>query len=318
MASDETLPEPLLRLLEQYRVRIRNKHYSLRTEQAYTSWVRQFVQFNGGRPPQELGTAEVQAFLAYLTSTRHVSPSTHQQALSALLFLYREILGDQRPWLDALDRPKKPLRLPVVLTAEEVQRVLAAMRGTHRLMARLLYGTGMRLMECTRLRVRDLDFTAGEVTVRNAAGDKDRVTILPDNLVEPLQEYLRGVRRVFDADRAADRPGVYLPEAVERRQPSAGRTWPWFWVFPARRPTLDPASGVERRPHTHEQALQRAVKRAVVQTGIGKPATTHALRHAFAVHLLQSGYDIRMVQALLGHSDPAATAIYLQVLGHGA
>jgi len=304
-------------LLGRVREVIRYKHYSIRTERTYVEWVRRFVAFHGRRHPREMGAEVVRAFLGYLAAELKVAASTHQQALSALLFLYRDVLGIDLPWLTDLDRPKKPKRTPVVLSRGEVERLLAVMEGTHALMARLLYGTGMRLMECVRLRVKDVDFERGELTVRHGKGGKDRLTVLPASAVPALQAHLARVRVLWERDEAAGRPGVQMPEALARKYPSAPKAWGWFWVFPARELSTDPRSGIERRHHTHEQALQRAIKAAVGLAGIAKPASTHTLRHSFATHLLESGYDIRTVQELLGHSDVSTTMIYTHVLNRG-
>lgn len=310
-------PQQPVSLIQRVRDVIRYKHYSLRTERAYVEWVRRFVRFHGLRHPREMGAPEVRAFLEHLASELQVAAGTHQQALSALLFLYGEVLGIELPWLAELERPKKPKRLPVVLAHGEVERLLGALSGTHALMGQLLYGTGMRLMECVRLRVKDVDFERGEIFVRDGKGGKDRVTVLPSSLVSPLQSHLARVRRLWEGDREAGREGVWMPEALARKYPGASREWGWFWVFPARELSVDPRSRVERRHHTHEQALQRAIKRALVDAGIAKPATTHTLRHSFATHLLQSGYDIRTVQELLGHSEVKTTMIYTHVLNRG-
>jgi integron integrase len=243
--------------------------------------------------------------------------ATQQQALSAVLFLYRHVLEIELPWLDDLVRPKKPARLPTVLNADEVSRLLDSFRPEHALMARLLYGTGMRLMECLRLRVKDVDFVRSEILVRDGKGGKDRVTMLPRSLSSPLREQLRRARSLFEADRAAARPGVFLPHALERKYPNAGESWPWFWVFPADGLSIDPRSGIERRHHAHEKALQRAMKQAAARAGICKPVSVHTLRHSFATHLLDGGYDIRTVQELLGHSDVKTTMIYTHVLNRG-
>ncbi|MBW7900453.1 MAG: integron integrase [Rhodocyclaceae bacterium] len=296
---------------------IRYKHYSIRTEATYVEWVRRFLAFHGGRHPREMGADEVRAFLRHLAVEQNVAASTHQQALSALLFLYREVLAIDLPWLGELERPKKPVRKPVVLSRSEIGRLLAAMEGTHALMARLLYGTGMRLMECVRLRVKDVDFERGELTVRQGKGGKDRLTMLPLSLAPNLRAHLARVRALWEGDRAAGRSGVYLPDALARKYPAAPASWAWFWVFPAAGFSVDPRSGAERRHHTHEQALQRAIRRAVAQAGIAKPASTHALRHSFATHLLEAGYDIRTVQELLGHADVSTTMIYTHVLNRG-
>jgi integron integrase len=306
------------RLLDRVRERIRYRHYSYRTEQAYVEWVRRFVRFHGRRHPRDMGAREIEAFLNHLANERMVAPSTHNQAPSALLFLYGDVLGIELPWLGEIARPKRPRRLPVVLTRNEVRQVLAQIDGMADLMAQLLYGTGMRLMECVRLRVKDLDLVRGEIVVRQGKGGKDRVTMVPRSLLPALRDRLVRSRVVWQADCAAGVPGVELPHALAAKYPQAGTSWGWFWVFPASRPSRDPRSGVVRRHHVHEESLQRAIKRAVRATGIAKPATTHTLRHAFATHLLESGYDIRTVQELLGHRDVGTTMIYTHVLNRGA
>ncbi|MHB1292506.1 MAG: integron integrase [Sulfuricella sp.] len=305
------------RLLDEVRDRLRLKHYSLRTEQSYVDWIKRYIWFHDKRHPLDLGPREVEAFLTDLAVARKVSASTQNQALAALLFLYKEVLGIELPWLDDVVRAKKPQRLPVVLTVAEVQRLLARLDGSHGLMARLLYGTGMRLMECVRLRVKDVNFERNEIIVRDGKGGKDRVTMLPASLAGPIGEHLKRVRVLFEQDRAEDAPGVYLPDALEKKYPNAGKEWGWFWVFPSRSIATDPRTGIVRRHHAHEQALQRAIKKAVSAAGIAKPASTHTLRHSFATHLLQSGYDIRTVQELLGHSDVSTTMIYTHVLNRG-
>ncbi len=306
------------KLLDQLRERIRYRHYSLRTEQAYVHWVKRFIFFHDKRHPREMGRLEVEAFLSHLANVGKVALSTHHQALSALLFLYREVLGTELPWMTEVGRPKKPKRLPVVLTQTEVRRVLDHIDDqTHQLMARLLYGTGMRLMECVRLRVKDVEFERREILVRSGKGDKDRVTMLPDSLIDALRAHLGRVREVWLADRAMGRPGVELPSALARKYPNAPEEWGWFWVFPSRAESTDPRSGITRRHHVYEQNLQRAIKQAMQGAGLAKPASTHSLRHSFATHLLQSGYDIRTVQELLGHSDVSTTMIYTHVLNKG-
>jgi len=308
-------PKP--RLMDVVRDRIRIKHYSRRTEESYTHWIKRFILFNQKRHPSEMGAPEVEAFLTSLAVERNVAASTQKQALAAILFLYKEVLAMDLPWLDGITRAKQRVRVPVVLSRLEVERLLALMEGTHGLMAKLLYGTGMRLMECVRLRVKDVDFDRREVTVREGKGGKDRVTMLPLSLSAPLSQHLERVRALFEGDRAADLPGVFMPDALERKYPNAGKTWPWFWVFPSASISTDPTSGIRRRHHAHEQSLQRALKRAVSMAGISKPATTHTLRHSFATHLLEGGYDIRTVQELLGHSDVSTTMIYTHVLNKG-
>lgn len=310
-----TAPPP--RLLDEVRDRIRLKHYSRRTEEAYTHWVKRFVLFHHKRHPREMGAPEIESFLTSLAVDRQVSAATQRQALAALLFLYKEVLGLDLPWLDDITRAKERMRMPVVLSKSEVGRLLAVMEGTHALMARLLYGTGMRLMECLRLRVKDVDFDRREITVREGKGGKDRVTMLPDTLNAPLREHLVRVRALFDGDRAANVPGVWMPDALDRKYPGASKTWGWFWVFPSASLANDPLTGIRRRHHTHEQALQRAIKKASGLAGIAKATTTHTLRHSFATHLLESGYDIRTVQELLGHSDVSTTMIYTHVLNKG-
>lgn len=310
-------PERPVKLVDQVRSAIRVRHYSIRTEQAYVHWISRFIRHFGMRHPRGLGAREVTIFLSWLATEKDVAASTQQQALSALLFLYRHVLEIDLPWLDDLVRPKKPVRLPTVLNRDEVGRLLDAVRPEHALIARLLFGAGMRLMECLRLRVKDVDFTRGEILIRDGKGGKDRVTMLPQTLVDSLQQQLRHARALFDHDRAAGRAGVYLPHALERKYPNAGATWAWSWVFPAEGLSLDPRSGIERRHHVHEKALQRAMKLAVERAGICKPVSVHTLRHSFATHLLNSGYDIRTVQELLGHADVSTTMIYTHVLNRG-
>jgi integron integrase len=309
--------QPPVKLLDQVRECIRYKHYSLRTEQSYVQWVKRFVLFHDKRHPNTMGAREVESFLLYLANEGNVSASTHQQALSALLFLYKEVLGINLPWLEDISRPKKPKRLPVVLNEVEVRNMLAQLEGTQALMARLLYGSGMRLMECLRLRVKDVDFERSEILVREGKGNKDRVTMLPESLAADFRAHLVRVRGLWEQDRAVGRAGIFMPMALDKKYPNGGKTWPWFWVFPSRSLSVDPRTGIERRHHAHEQALQRAIKQAVINAGIAKPATTHSLRHSFATHLLQSGYDIRTVQELLGHSDVSTTMIYTHVLNKG-
>ncbi|WP_180683769.1 integron integrase [Tepidicella baoligensis] len=310
-----TAPPP--KLLVQLREKIRLKHYSLSTERQYVHWVRRFVLFHGKRHPADMGAPEVESFLTHLAVEGNVSSSTQNQALSALLFLYREVLGLDLPWMQDVVRAKRSVRLPVVLTQAEVAAVLERMTGLHGLMARLLYGTGMRLMEVVRLRVKDVDFERLEIVVRDGKGAKDRVTMLPRKLAAPLQEHLVWRRRLFEDDTAQGMAGVYLPDALECKYPNAPYAWGWQYVFVAESYSLDPRSGALRRHHTDEKALQRAMKKAVQAANIAKPATPHTLRHSFATHLLQSGYDIRTIQELLGHADVATTMIYTHVLNQG-
>jgi len=299
------------------RDRLRVKHYSLRTETQYIQWVRRFILFHGKSHPRDMGATEVEAFLTHLAVEGQVAAFTQNQALSALLFLYREVLGMDLPWLEGVVRAKAPRRLPVVLTRQEVKAVLAQMSGVYRLMATLLYGTGMRLMECVRLRVKDVDFERGEILIRDGKGGKDRVTMLPQAVSDDLQAHLHGRRALFEADSRLGKGAVYLPDALARKYPNAPEDWGWQYVFPSGSFSMDPRSGHERRHHLDEKLLQRAMKRAVQAAGIAKPATPHTLRHSFATHLLAGGYDIRTVQELLGHSDVATTMIYTHVLNKG-
>lgn len=307
-----------VRLLDQVRERIRYLHYSLSTEKVYLYWVRFFIRWNANsgqmRHPRDMGASEVEAFLTMLASERKVSASTHNQALSALLFLYREVLGIDLPWLNNINRPANKRRIPSVLTKEEVSGLLGFMPGVCQLLARMLYGTGMRLMEGLRLRVKDVDFDRNVIIVREAKGNKDRVVMLPKSLVPALRAQVLAARVQWEADCQAQRGGVETPFALEKKYPKVGHTWGWFWVFPSPTFSIDPRSGVERRHHLYEERLQRAIKLAVKQAGIFKPVSVHTLRHSFATHLLQAGTDIRTVQELLGHSDVSTTMIYTHVL----
>ena len=305
------------RLLDELRARVRRLGLSLRTEEAYAGWVRRFVLANGKRHPREMGAVEVEAFLSDLAVRGDVAASTQNQALCALLFLYREVLGQELPWMDDIRRAKKPKRVPTVLTRDEVSAMLAQMSGVTWLMAALLYGAGLRLMECVRLRVQDVDFVRREITVRAGKGGKDRRTMLPAMAAEALQAQLAEARRTHERDLAADFGAVWLPHALERKYPNAAREWAWQYIFPASVRSVDPRSGVARRHHLDETVLQRAVKNAVRRTGIAKPATCHTLRHSFATHLLEAGQDIRTVQELLGHADVSTTQIYTHVLNRG-
>jgi integron integrase len=310
-------PAPRPRLLDSLRAQIRYMHYSLRTEDAYVHWTRAFIRFHGLRHPAEMSRPEVESFLTWLADERQVSPSTHRQALSALLFLYQRVLGINLPWMDELGRPRQQRRLPVVLTHDEVARLLAALGAEQRLLAELLYGTGMRLMEGLRLRVKDIEFERRAIVVREGKGAKDRIVMLPASLEAPLRAQLAAAHVLWASDRAQGLPGVHVPYALERKYPRAACAWPWFWAFPQAEPSWDPRGAGRRRHHLHEQVLQRAFGPAVAAAGIEKPATPHTLRHSFATHLLQSGYDIRTVQELLGHADVSTTMIYTHVLRLG-
>ena len=301
---------------------LRYKHYSLKTEQAYLYWIRFFVRWHGRdgqmQHPRSMGGAEVTQFLTMLANERSVSVSTHNQALSALLFLYRQVLAIDLPWLTEVERPTRPRRIPSVLTKTEVASLLGVMDGEVALLAKLLYGTGMRLMEGLRLRVKDVDFDRQVLVVREAKGGKDRVVMLPRSLAPALQMQLLAARNQWEADRQAQRDGVEVPHALEAKYPKVGYTWGWFWMFPSSTLSIDPRSGVERRHHLYEDRVQRALKKAVALAGVCKPVSVHTLRHSFATHLLQSGTDIRAVQELLGHSDVSTTMIYTHVLNVAA
>ena len=303
-----------VRLIDQVKERIRYLHYSLSTEKVYIYWVKFFIRWHGVRHPREMGAREVEAFLTMLATERKVSASTHNQALSALLFLYREVLDIDLPWLDNVNRPTSPKRIPSVLTKDEVAGLLAQMEGVTALLARLLYGTGMRLMEGMRLRVKDVDFDRHVIIVREAKGNKDRVVMLPRSLVPAMRAQMLASRALWEADRQAQREGVEVPHALAVKYPKVGQTWGWHWVFPSPTLSRDPRSGIERRHHLFEERLQRALKKAVPLAAIVKPVSVHTLRHSFATHLLQGGTDIRTVQELLGHSDVSTTMIYTHVL----
>ena len=309
--------KPPVLLLDRVRERIRVKHYSLRTEQAYCDWIRRYVVFHGKRHPSGLGADDVEAFLTWLAVEGRVAASTQNQAKSALLFLYKEVLGIELPWLDHVERAKASTRLPVVLTRDEVARVLARLHGVHRVIGSLLYGTGLRIMEAMRLRVKDVEFARREILVRDGKGGKDRVTMLPTRLVAPLRDQMAHARELHRVDLEQGCGAVWLPFALERKYPTAAREWAWQYVFPADARSIDPRDGIVRRHHLSDQAFQRAMKNAVRGAGIAKPATPHTLRHSFATHLLEAGYDIRTVQELLGHADVATTMVYTHVLARG-
>ena len=317
-ASESALVPRETRILDLVRDRIRVKHFSLRTERAYSGWIERFMLAFKGRHPRDLGAAEVEQFLTVLATQGQVAASTQSQALSALLFLYRDVLGMDLPWLENVTRAKIPRRLPVVLDRVEVRDLLAQLDGREWLMASLLYGTGMRLMECVRLRIKDVDFLRHEIIIRNGKGAKDRVTMLPRSLSDALQRQVQRAQSVHQADLRDGFGETWLPKALARKYPHAAREIGWQYVFPASKRSRDPRSGLERRHHVDEQTLQRAVKSGLHRAGIVKIASCHTLRHSFATHLLESGYDIRTVQELLGHSDVATTQIYTHVLNRGA
>jgi len=308
---------PKSRLLEQVRAEIRVRHYSLRTEQIYIHWVKRYILFHGKRHPADMGEREISAFLTDLAVNRNVAASTQNQALSAILFLYQKVLNQKLEWLDDVVRAKRPRRLPVILTRDEVKRLLDDIHGVNGLISRVLYGTGMRKMECLRLRVQDIDFDYRQIIVRSGKGDKDRITVLPDSLQEPLKKQLAKARHVHNNDLEEGYGEVALPYALERKYPNAGRQWGWQYVFPSSRRCVDPYTGVIRRHHWFDTNVSRAIRESVRKLGITKRISVHTLRHTFATHLLEDGYDIRTVQELLGHKDVKTTQIYTHVLNRG-
>ena len=314
LAPQAVAGKPKKKLLDQVRDVMRLKHYSLRTERTYCDWIARFIRFHQMRHPGEMREAEMSEFLTHLARSESVSASTQNQALSALLFLYKEVLKQEIGWLQNVERAKKSARLPIVLTRDEVHKLFSRLRGTARLMAGLLYGSGLRLMECVRLRVKDVDFGYARITVRDTKSGRDRVTPLPVNLAAPLQLHLSKVKLQHEQDLADGFGEVWLPDALARKYPRAAREWSWQFVFPSSRISIDPRTQVKRRHHIDESSLQQAVKMAVRSAGLTKPASCHTLRHCFATHLLENGYDIRTVQELLGHKDVSTTMIYTHVL----
>ena len=316
-SSDNSGATPPVRLLDKVRECIRMRHYSIRTEDTYLEWIRRYIRFHGGRHPRDLDSSHLASFLSSLANDRKVAAATQNQALSALLFLYKQVLQVEPSWLEGVTRAKRPKRLPTVLSRQEVRAVLDQMEGVHALMARLMYGTGMRLTECLQLRVKDIDLERLEVMVRQGKGRKDRITMLPDSLVTPMRAHLEAVRSVHERDRERNVPGVELPYAYELKNPSAAKSWSWFWVFPQDHLSRDPRAGIVRRHHAYDQTYSRVLQRAARRAKIVKPVSSHTLRHSFATHLLEAGYDIRTVQELLGHKDVSTTMIYTHVLNRG-
>jgi len=307
-------PAPAPKLLDRVRWHLRVKHYSIRTETAYVDWIRRFILFHKKRHPDDMTEEQIGVYLTHLAVNQHVSASTQNQALSALLFLYQQVLDRKLAFIPGVERVRRPPKVPVVLTPEETRSVLAQIRGDYRLMAELLYGSGMRLMEAVRLRVKDIDFGYNHITVRDGKGMRERVTLLPQSLKKPLQSHLDRVKELHQQDLLRGAGNVYLPFGLRRKYPNAQRAWSWQYVFPAAKPSLDPRSGETRRHHVLEKNLQNAVKIAVRKTGVSKAASCHTFRHSFATHLLESGSDIRTVQELLGHKDVSTTMIYTHVL----
>ena len=306
------------RLLDQAHDAMRVRHYSLRTEQSYLQWIRRFILFHGKRHPVDMGKAEVSAFLTYLATERMLAASTQNQALAAILFLYRHVLHEDLPWLTDVVRAKRPERLPFVIGRDDVKKVLTMTKGVNRLITQLIYGTGVRVLEALRLRIHDLDFEYRQITVGSGKGNKDRVTVLPDVLSEDLQQHLLHVQGLHAADLAAGYSEMYLPFALARKYPNAAREWEWQYVFPSSKRSFDARDGVVRRHHVSDSAIQRAMREAGYKAGLKKRLTPHTLRHCFATHLLEDGYDIRTVQELLGHRDVKTTMIYTHVMKKGA
>jgi integron integrase len=315
---DNMLPLPTgadkPKLLDQVREVCRFKHYSIRTEQAYVDWIKRYIYFHGKRHPKDLTATHIREFLTHLAVKDKVSASTQNQAFSGLLFLYQQVLRQEVGLIEAVERARTPQRVPVVFTPDEALAVLGQLSGTTRLMGELLYGSGLRLLECLRLRVKDLDYGYEQIVVRDGKGQKDRVTVFPQKVREPLQRHLTRVKTLHQDDLADGFGRVYLPFALERKYPNANREWAWQYVFPSAKRSVDPRTGVERRHHVGEVVLQRAVKDAIRKAGIRKSASCHTFRHSFATHLLEAGQDIRTVQELLGHKDVATTQIYTHVL----
>jgi integron integrase len=305
------------KLLDRVRDTLRMHHYSYRTEAAYVGWIRRFILFHDKRHPADMGRTEIERFLTALAVQRCVAASTQNQALAALLFLYRDVLDRDPGWLADVVRAKRPQRLPVVLTGTEVEMLLARLRGVSWMMAMLLYGSGLRLMECLRLRIKDLDFERREIVIREGKGSRDRVSMLPAALVSPLARHLERIHRQHDADLRHGFGRVLLPGALARKYPSAAGEWGWQWVFSSAKISVDPRTGQRRRHHAHESLLQRAIRAAAREAQLRTPVGPHTLRHCFATHLLEAGYDIRTVQELLGHRDVKTTMIYTHVLNRG-
>ena len=312
------MEKPPAKLLDRARYRIRLKGYSIRTEQSYVSWIRRFILFHNKRHPQDMGKDEIEAFLTHLAVNRHVAPSTQNQAFNALLFLYRNVLEIDFPENINAYRSKRPVRLPTVLTKAETMKTISMITGFHQIMVKILYGSGLRAIECLRLRVKDLDFDMNQIIVRNGKGKKDRATILPDDINDPLRKHLTFIKQLHENDLSKGFGRVYLPYALAKKYKNADKEFVWQYVFPAKTISIDPRSGIKRRHHIHQSSLNKAVKKAAKMARINKLISCHTFRHSFATHLLQDGYDIRTVQELLGHKDVSTTMIYTHVLNKGA
>jgi len=306
-----------MKLLDKVRVRIRLKGYSIRTEKSYVSWIKRFILFHGKRHPKELGKPEIEAFLSHLVMNLDVSSSTQNQAFNAILFLYNQVLETEMPEDINACRSKKPVRLPTVMTREEAMRVIRSMTGVHQLMAKLMYGSGLRVIECVRLRIKDTDFEMNQIVVRDGKGKKDRITVFPEEVKLALKEHLAYVKQLHERDLSNGFGNVYLPNALVRKYPNAEKQWGWQYVFPAKTLSVDPRSGMKRRHHVHVSNIQKAVNSAAKLAGIVKPVSCHIFRHSFATHILEDGYDIRTVQELLGHKDVSTTMVYTHVLNRG-
>jgi integron integrase len=306
-----------MKLLDKVKVRIRLKGYSIRTEKSYVSWIRRFIIFHNKRHPTELGKTEIEAFLTHLVMNLDVSSSTQNQAFNAILFLYNQVLDSEMPNNISSLRSKKPIRLPTVMTREETMKIIRSMTGTHLIMAKLMYGSGLRVIECVRLRIKDIDFQMNQIVVRDGKGKKDRITVFPDEAKFALKEHLVYVKQLHDRDLACGFGNVYLPNALARKYRNAEKQWCWQYVFPAKALSVDPRTGTKRRHHMHTSSIQRSVRSAAILSNIDKPVSCHTFRHSFATHLLEDGYDIRTVQELLGHKDVSTTMIYTHVLNRG-
>lgn len=309
--------QPSIKLLDLVRQRIRLKGYSIRTEKTYIQWIRRFIIFHNKRHPRLMGKIEIESFLSHLVINRNVSPSTQNQAFNALIFLYKQVLEQDLPDEISAIRSKRPVRIPTVMTRDETRMVISALRGTHKLMAEVMYGCGLRVIECVRLRVKDVDFGMNQIVVRDGKGKKDRITILPQKIKEAMQKHLIQVQRLHQKDLREGYGKVFLPYALAVKYPNAATSWGWQYVFPAKSFSTDPRSGAMRRHHAHQSSIRKAIKRAAEFSGIVKPVTCHTFRHSFATDLLTAGYDIRTVQDLLGHKDVSTTMVYTHVLNRG-